>query len=386
MPPIRLPRPSRVPLALGISLVLCTAGGAWLLRGAPSLAEDASAMHAHAGHAMEGHAMDDRAMERWVRDWYAAHPARGGVVTAAGAPADTFLATGTRFDADHNAGTQVDNVHIFAGQSILWQWVDGSHTTTSGTGAADPNAGVLWDVPLTSVAPQFTRAFPTTGTFPFFCRPHEGFGMKGIVTVAAPADTFLAAGTSFDTDGNVATQVDTAIITVGSAVMWRDVSGSHTVTSGTGSTDPTAGQRFDVPLSTAGATFTFVFKSQGTFPFFCRPHEGFNMRGVVRVTAPLDVPPIAGRPTRGFAGEPWPSPTRGGVSFQFALVEPGHVRAEVFDAAGRRVAVIASGSYPAGVFPARWDGRAGGNRTPGVYYMRLEVPGFTGTRSVVVVP
>jgi plastocyanin len=320
-----------------------------------------------------------------VREWYAAHPASPSAVALAGAPADTFRATGTRFDADGNAGTQVDDARIFAGQSILWQWVDGTHTTTNGTGASDPGAGLLWDAPLATATPQFTRRFDATGTFPFFCRPHEGFNMRGNVIVSTPADTFLAAGTAFDTDRNAATQVDTTIIPAGSAVMWRDVSGTHTVTNGTGSADPAAGTIFDEALSPTTPVFTFVFRTQGTFRFFCRPHEGFNMRGVVIVTAPLAVD--EGPARRGFTSGPWPSPTRAGVSFRFALLEPGPVRAEVFDAGGRRVAIVAQGSYPAGSHFGSWDGRAGaGDRAPaGVYYLRLDVPGFTGTRRIVVV-
>jgi hypothetical protein len=52
------------------------------------------------------------------------------------------------------------------------------------------------------------------------------------------------------------------------------------------------------------------------------------------------------------------------------------------------VAVVARGSYPAGTYGASWDARSTGRgRAPaGVYYLRLELPGFSGARRVVVVP
>jgi len=267
MPSFRFPKLGRAPIALSVTLGVAAAGASWLFRGAPLHAEDAT-LREHAGHSM-----DDRAMERWVRDWYAAHPASPTAVAVAGAPADTFLAVGLRFDADDDPATVVDQARIFAGQSILWQWVDGIHTTTNGTGAADPGAGLLWDAPLTSTSPQFVRRFDDAGSFPFFCRPHEGFNMKGSVIVSVPADTFVATGTAFDTDANPATQVDTAFVSAGQAVIWRNLSGIHTVTSGTGSADPGAGATFDVPLTASAPVFTFVFDAPGTYPFFCRPRN-----------------------------------------------------------------------------------------------------------------
>ena len=36
--------------------------------------------------------------------------------------------------------------------TVRWQWISGGHTTTNGTGAADPNAGILWDVSLRPIS------------------------------------------------------------------------------------------------------------------------------------------------------------------------------------------------------------------------------------------
>ena len=380
--PLRPRRPRRAAIVLLlIPVVAALAAFAVALRPPSAESSDAQTMH----HDMGG--MDDAAMARWVHDWYAAHPARSGAVATAGAPVDTFLAINTIFNADHNAATQQDTVHIFAGQSVLWQWVNSSHTTTNGLGSSDPLAGSMWDVPLTSAAPQFVREFDQTGLFPFFCRPHEGFGMKGAVSVAAPADTFLAAGTAFDTDNNPGTQVDTTYIPPGAAIMWRWVSGSHTVTSGTGSADPNVGQLFDVPLNSASPVLTFTFPNVGTFPFFCRPHEGFNMKGVVIVTTQLGVPPRAQVAARlAFVGEPAPNPTRMGVHFQFSLDRPGRVRADVFDVAGQRVAVVLDREVDAGIHPAAWDGRASGGAVArsGIYYLRLSAAGASVTRRIAV--
>jgi plastocyanin len=199
------------------------------------------------------------------------------------------------------------------------------------------------------------------------------------------AVTFFASGTIFNLDNNTATQVDTAKINVGDLVTWQWVSGSHTVTNGTGSDDPTAGTIFNANLNTTTKTFSFVFDSSGTFPFFCIIHEGFNMKGVVIVTNPAGVipGPIA---HSGFVSGPAPVPSRGGVTFRYALMRAGHVRAEVFDVRGRRVAVALERESGAGTFDGAWDGRmtSGERVSSGVYYVRLTLPGMAQSRRVVI--
>ena len=55
---------------------------------------------------------------------------------------------------------------------------------------------------------------------------------------------------------------------------------------------------------------------------------------------------------------PRPNPSRGNVEFTFGLPEPGQVRVEVFDAAGRRVTRLANGEvFSPGYRTLRWDGR-----------------------------
>lgn len=72
---------------------------------------------------------------------------------------------------------------IQVGDTVKWVWSSGFHTVTNGTGAADPSVGTLFDASLNSGFPQFEFVFTEVGAVPFFCRPHEGVGMKGTVLV-----------------------------------------------------------------------------------------------------------------------------------------------------------------------------------------------------------
>ncbi len=363
-------------LLAALAAMAATAPALWRSH---AVAEAAPAMH---HHDMAG--MSDAEMQRQVAAWFATHPVRVGSVNA-DLPAATFNASGFAFDADNNLSTVVDTAKIFAGQSVLWQWQSGFHTVTNGTGSGDPNAGLLFDVPHDSGHPTFQFRFDNVGTVPFFCRLHEGFNMKGVVVVKAPSATFVAGGTTFNADGNAGTNPDTVRIQVHQAVTWHWSDGFHTVTNGTGSGDPNAGTLFNHPLDSSNTVFTFVFTSNGTFPFFCQPHEGFGMKGVVIVgNGGAAVPPVA--PALGFASMPAPNPTRSGIAFRYALPAAGHARATVLDAQGRRVATLVDADMPAGTWHVSWDGRIqNAPAAPGVYHVRLELPGFDEVRQVSLV-
>lgn len=87
------------------------------------------------------------------------------------------------------------NVSINVGDAVRWT-SSGSHTVTSGTGAADPNAGNEFDRTLPA-GQSFQHTFSAPGVYHYFCRPHEGSGMKGTVTVTAlKAKTVIVDATS----------------------------------------------------------------------------------------------------------------------------------------------------------------------------------------------
>jgi plastocyanin len=251
---------------------------------APPVARAADASHGHHG----ADVMSEESMRRWVDDWFATHPRVG--VSAAKRTADAVVnASGFRFDADGNAGTAVDTVKINTGESVQWVRLDGSHTVTNGTGFADPNAGTLFDAPLNAVDDEFI----------------------------------------------------------------------------------------------------FTFEQPGTYPFFCRPHEAFTMKGVVVVSSPTGVTPLPGTVSRvGFTRDPAPNPTAHGVEFEFALRSSGTVRIEVFDARGARVATVADRAFPPGAWRGRWDGTRsdGGAAGAGVYWLRLAGPELSQSRRVVITP
>jgi plastocyanin len=277
-PRTRISRRARIAAAA----ILAVAAAALLGLAADVRAPEASMP----SHAMTMGSMNEASMARQVRDWYAAHPARG--LNSSAVASDTFLVTNVIFNSDGKTATPIDTARIQTGQTILWQWVTGIHTTTNGAGATDPAVGTLWDQSIT----------------------------------------------------------------------------------------------------TSARTFSYTFTAPGTYPFFCRVHEAFDMRGVVIVTDPVAVPPHE-RPTPGlaFVAGPAPNPTNAGVRFQFSVPRAARARVELFDAAGQRVATILDRDVEPGVQSAAWDGRtfAGRNAAPGVYLLRVTAGRATASRSISVI-
>ena len=78
----------------------------------------------------------------------------------------------------------------------------------------------------------------------------------------------------------------------------------------------------------------------------------------------------------------FPNPFNPATTIGFAVGTFGHVSLKVYDVLGREVATLVNGELPAGTYQARFDG---GNQSSGVYFYRLEGPGFTATRKLLLV-
>ncbi len=112
------------------------------------------------------------------------------------------------------------NATIQVGDTITWTNQGSLHTTTSG--ANPPTSDGLWDSGSLGAGATFSHTFAQSGSFPYFCTFHYGFGMLGSVTVqggnapptvsitsptngssfVSPATMTIAASAN-DTDGSV---------------------------------------------------------------------------------------------------------------------------------------------------------------------------------------
>jgi len=83
-----------------------------------------------------------------------------------------------------------------------------------------------------------------------------------------------------------------------------------------------------------------------------------------------------------------PNPFAGTTTIRFDLPRSEHVRLEIFDLAGRRVARIANGTFPAGPHSIDWDHRTEGVWVvqPGVYLYRIDAGEFHDQKKLILLP
>jgi plastocyanin len=175
-------------------------------------------------------------------------------------------------------------VSIEAGDTVMWTWIEGDHTVTSGLPGGEAGTtsepGALFDAPLDSTHPSFAHAFGASlsGGVPFFCRRHpEQVGFveisSGELTVrVGVVDNFFVP--------------EEVYLFEGDSVRWEHETneGYHTITSGLSSRpEDSPGALFDEESSDARPIFVYRFEQAGEYPYFCRPHEHAGMKGVVRV-------------------------------------------------------------------------------------------------------
>jgi hypothetical protein len=112
--------------------------------------------------------------------------------------------------------------------------------------------------------------------------------------------------------------------------------------------------------------------------------DDFVLSGMATTTGA--VPEIA--PIMSTALDPCrPNPWNPFTTIDFRLGVGGEARLRIFDVSGRLVTTLVDAELPAGAHQVRWDGRnqAGQAVVSGIYFMRLDAPGFMQVRQMAVV-
>jgi len=172
------------------------------------------------------------------------------------------------------------SISVEVGDTVRFVWQRGEHVVASGEGPEDPDAGVLFDVPIDEANPEFILTIvPSHGEgIAFFDRLHPA--QLGFIDITAGERTFRVGVVD-----NVFLP-DLLHIFEGDSVRWEHepLEGIHTVTSGRSShPDDNPGALFDVESSEVRPLFVYRFDDAGEYPYFCRPHEHLGMTGMVIV-------------------------------------------------------------------------------------------------------
>jgi len=217
---------------------------------------------------------------------------------------------------------------IQPGDTVRWVDEGGVHSTTSYSPDNQRSLGLPegaqgWDSGLlTETGASFEITFTEKGTYAYFCLPHEALGMVGVVVVgdgqpslsqdflnSLPSDAAreafakqLGLGTGgvvhtvnmLNDDGNYHFEPAVLKVEPGDTITWVNVSGfPHTVTSydpdhyGKGQGIPEGAAGWDSGmLMNGGDTWSYTVPEgapAGTYAYFCLPHEGLGMVGLILV-------------------------------------------------------------------------------------------------------
>jgi plastocyanin len=74
------------------------------------------------------------------------------------------------------------NITVSVGDTIVWQWDGGKHTTTS---SKIPDGAASWDAEIKSSNKAYTYVVTVPGEYSYVCTPHVEMGMIGTITVLA---------------------------------------------------------------------------------------------------------------------------------------------------------------------------------------------------------
>jgi plastocyanin len=194
--------------------------------------------------------------------------------------------------------------------------------------------------------------------------------VKSSITIA-----FLGFWLSLTGSAGAATRIEVEIedfayvpaqiaVQVGDTVGWKNADNvAHSSTSGQpGVPDG----MWDSGLLSAGQEFSYVFNQEGSFPYYCTPHNW--MTGLVTVEPVSDTSDTGTTPV-----VEEPLFTRNGTQLeikasiiQFMLAGPGSVKLTIHDVLGREQAVVADAAYSSGVHSFQRP-----SLPSGIYFVRL---------------
>jgi len=145
-----------------------------------------------------------------------------------------------------------------------------------------------------------------------------------------------------------------------------------------------------VPLATLLPGDRLALGFAGSSMLEGKVRDQFLMTGVTSITTSpdLEAAPSALLPLKFALRQNRPNPFAIWTAIHFDLPVAAPVQLEVFDIQGRRIRVLAQGTYPAGFHAVDWDKRTSGGTMvrPGVYLYRINAGSFQAKKKMVLLP
>ena len=167
------------------------------------------------------------------------------------------------------------------------------------------------------------------------------------------------------------------IITVGDAVRWTNVSGTHNVLADDNSF--TSGSAAPAPWE-----FTHTFTTAGDNPYYCEPHGGpggQGMAGVIFVQSAVSVPEDELIANDFELMQNYPNPFNPSTKINFGIPNTSFVNLKVYDVIGNEIATLINEEKPAGNYSIDFNA---GELSGGIYFYQIKAGSFIETRKMTL--
>ncbi|MBI1193533.1 MAG: T9SS type A sorting domain-containing protein [Bacteroidetes bacterium] len=248
-----------------------------------------------------------------------------------------------------------DVITVNTGDTVRFQWVAGSHPTSSTSG--DWSSFVFF--PLNASQPQFDLVFNNPGTYNYQCDFHVSLGMIGtVVVVGSPTCSTAAAPTGQSNtvlSNRVRLNWTPQAGAVGCQVQGKQVpTGPQPSINVLGATINTT----DVPFAAAGAGTTWTWRvccACSTSPLLLSPFTAFGDTFSIPVAREASMLPVA--------LQLYPNPASEQINVSFQSIEAGETQLSVYNLSGnlmesrvlpvspgQNVQTLAVADYPTGIY------------------------------------
>ncbi len=210
-----------------------------------------------------------------------------------------------------------------------------------------------------------------------------------IIALVFAALNFAAAQTSHKVlvgpNGQFSFQPKNLSINSGDTVVWKWKSNNHSTTS-----DNTTGpETWDSGILNAGAVYSRVFTTAGTYNYHCIPHRSLGMVGSITVKQTTGVKSSEGNIDLNFKlKQNYPNPFNPATTIEYTIPllknqkNSGiRVKLKIFDLLGREVRTILNVKQTPGIHIVKFNA---GALKSGIYFYKLTAGNFVSTKKMIL--
>ncbi len=261
-------------------------------------------------------------------------------------------------------------INAMVGDTITWNWVSGTHTTTcNGTsGTSLPPGATPWDEPINSVSTTYSYVIEIDGEYDFVCLFHPSMtGM--IMAVPLPVELVSFAGLLNNGFAELQWKTATESNNRGFEIERKSSSGWEKVgfVQGHGTTTNENHYAFrDDVRKVQSALISYRLKQidfNGTYEY--------SSEIQINKTVPSDFSLL----------QNFPNPFNPSTQINFSIPQTSLVVLKVYDVTGREVATLLNQNKPAGSYTLNFNAA---KFASGIYYYTITAGSFSSTKKMIL--